>query len=183
MLTAEVRLDIRLFGHAHVSADGVPVKFAKRSTTLAMLAMIVLRRGQSIGRESLAFTLFPDADESAALAALRRYLYLANKSLPARSGASWLIIDDETVRWNEASGAFVDVIAFERLGERAETQPQAIALYAGDLLEEIYDDWVVAERERLRGRYLVMLGESLDRYRADREFGAAIACAKRLLTR
>ena len=41
------------------ACDGVPVKFAKRSTTLAMLALIVLQRGRTISRESLAFTLFP----------------------------------------------------------------------------------------------------------------------------
>src|ERR1700689_35595 len=90
---ADVSLDIRLFGRASVSAGGVPVKFAKRATTLAMLALILLQRGQTISRESLAFTLFPEADETSALAELRRYLYLANKSLPARPDDPWLIGD------------------------------------------------------------------------------------------
>ncbi len=181
MQRIETQLDIRFFGHANVTAAGAPVKFAKRSTTLALLALVVLKRGAAISRESLAFTLFPEADESAALADLRRYLYLATKALPQRSGEPWLIVDADTVRWNEASGAFVDIVAFEALAASDETQPQAIELYAGDLLEDIYDDWVVAERERLRTRYLAILTESLDRYRALREFPSAIACAKRLL--
>jgi predicted ATPase/DNA-binding SARP family transcriptional activator len=178
---AEAPLDIRLFGRASVSAAGVPVKFAKRSTTLAMLALVLLQRGQTVARESLAFTLFPELDEAAALAELRRYLYLANKALPGRDGDPWLLIDSDTIRWNAETDAFVDVVAFERFASDAETQTAAIELYAGDLLEDVYDDWVVAERERLRALFLSIATESLERHRSRREFPAAIACAKRIL--
>ncbi len=174
-------LEVRLFGQADVRYAGEPVKFAKRSTTLAMLALLVLKHGHEISRESLAFTLFPESDEAAALAELRRYLYLANKALPAVSGTPWIVSDAETVRWNEAAGAFVDVVEFERLGAEPATQPQAVELYTGDLLENVYDDWILTERERLRARYLAVLNELLGRYRAARDFGAAIACAKRIL--
>ncbi len=174
-------LIVRLFGQADIRWNGSPLKFAKRATTLAMLARIVLQLGAPISRESLAFTLFPDADEATALSELRRYLYLANKSLPHRSNEPCLLVDAETVCWNHKAGAFIDTVAFERLGADPETQSQAIELYRGDLLEDVYDDWVVRERERFRARYLAMLGESLDRHRAMRDFGSAIACAKRLL--
>jgi DNA-binding SARP family transcriptional activator len=175
------RLDIRLFGHANVSFAGVPLKFAKRSTTLAMLACVLLKRGRPMPRESLAYLLFPEVDEAAALAELRRYLYLANKALPACDVEPWLLLDAETVRWNERANAFVDVVEFERLSVSAETQGQAIDLYAGDLLEDVYDDWVLAERERLRSRYLALLNECLDRHRANREFNVAISYANRVL--
>ncbi len=174
-------LDIRLFGHASISVAGVPLKFAKRSTTLAMLACVLLKRGRPVPRESLAYLLFPEMDEHAAVAELRRYLYLANKALPARAADPWLLLDAETVAWNARAKAFVDVLEFERLSERAETQGEAIELYAGDLLEDVYDDWVLEERERLRSRYLAVLNESLDRHRANREFTAAISYANRVL--
>jgi DNA-binding SARP family transcriptional activator len=147
-----------------------------------MLARIILQHGHALSRESLAFTLFPDVDESAALAELRRYLYLANKALPDRAGDPWIVVDAETVRWNEAAGAFVDTVEFERLGADPETHSQAIELYAGDLLEDVYDDWVVSERERLRTLYLAILSESIERHRARRDFATAIGYAKRLLT-
>ena len=146
-----------------------------------MLARIILQHGHALSRESLAFTLFPDVDERAALAELRRYLYLANKALPERAGEPWIVVDAETVRWNEAAGAFVDTVEFERLSRDPETQSEAIELYAGDLLEDVYDDWVVSERERLRARYLAILSESIERHRARRDFGTAIGYAKRLL--
>lgn len=174
-------LDVRFFGHGDVRVGGVAVKFAKRTTTLAMLALVALQRGTAISRESLAFTLFPEADEATALAELRRYLYLANKALPKTSGETWLIVDPESVRWNAAANASIDVISFERLAANAETHSQAIELYSGDLLEDIYDDWIVAERERLRTSYLALLSESIARYRAERQFNAALACAARLL--
>jgi DNA-binding SARP family transcriptional activator len=175
-------VEVRLFGQANVTYAGVPVKFARRSTTLAMLALLVLQRGKPMSRESLAFTLFPDVDESAALAELRRYLYLVNKALPPRADDPWIVADADVVRWNESAGAFVDVVEFERLSASTATQAQAVELYAGDLLADVYDDWVLAERERLRTRYLDVLAELLDRYRSERAYGAAIACAKRILS-
>ena len=179
--SSDGRLDIRLFGHASVTFAGAQLKFAKRSTTLAMLACVLLKRGRPISRESLAYLLFPEIDEAAALAELRRYLYLANKALPASDGDPWLLLDAETVRWNERAEAFVDVAEFERLGANVETQERAIELYAGDLLEDVYDDWILAERERLRSRYLALLNDSIERRRANREFSAAIAYANRVL--
>ncbi|HEY2476440.1 MAG TPA: AAA family ATPase [Candidatus Cybelea sp.] len=176
------QLEIRLFGQPEILYGGVPVKFAKRSATLAMVAQLVLKRGRALSRESLAFTLFPDNDEATALAELRRYLYLASKALPERSGGSWILSDADTVRWNDDAEAFVDVVEFERLaGDRA-TQQRAAELYTGDLLESVYDDWVLGERERLRERYFGLLDELIDRFRANRDFTAAIGYAKRVLS-
>lgn len=176
-----LHIEVRLFGQADVRFAGAPIKFAKRAATLAMLAQLVLKRGRSLSRDSLAFTLFPDHDEEGALAELRRYLYRANKALPERNGEPWILSDADTVRWNENAEALVDVFEFEKLAVDRETQPQAVELYTGDLLENVYDDWVVVERERLREQYIALLDELTVRLRAERNFGAAIGYAKRLL--
>lgn len=174
-------LDIRLFGQARLTAGDGPIKFAKRNRTIALLARIILQRGAPISRESLAFSVFPDEDEPTALAELRRYLYLAGKALPERSGDPWLIADAETVRWNLEAGATIDVIAFEDLARNPDTQALACELYHGDLLAEIYDDWILSERERLRARYLTILDESFERFRSGRQFSLAIEYARRIL--
>ena len=175
------QLDIRLFGQAGVCLNGTPIKFAKRNRTIAMLARIILQRGTPLSRDALAYSVFPDDDEATAVAELRRYLYLAGKALPERAGEPWLIADAETVRWNIEAGAAIDVIAFEEFARDPSTLEQAFDLYTGDLLEEIYDDWIVAERERLRARYLTILDELLARHRSKRHYPAAIECAKRIL--
>ncbi len=177
-----VELEIRLFGQANALAMGVPLKFAKRSTTLAMLGLLVLRRAQPVARTFLAYTLFPDSEEEQALTELRRYLYLAGKTLPARQkGEPWLIIDADTIRWNEASGAFIDVVEFERLAADESSYAAAVDLYGGDLLEDSYDDWIVVERERLRTLYLQRLGDLVERYRGARDYATALGYANRLL--
>lgn len=175
------QLDIRLFGQARLTAGDGPIKFAKRNRTIALLARIILQRGAPISRESVAYSIFPDEDEPTALAELRRYLYLAGKALPERPGDPWLIADAETVRWNVDAGAIIDVIAFEDLARSPQTQTQACDLYEGDLLDEIYDDWILTERERLRARYLTILDESLERFRSQRNFALASEYAKRIL--
>ena len=136
-----VELEIRLLGQANALSAGVPLKFAKRSVTLAMLGLLVIRRAQPVARTFLAFTLFPDFEEEQALTELRRYLYLAGKTLPSPpSGEPWLVADGETIRWNEASGAWIDVVEFERLAADESTYAEAVDLYGGDLLEDSYDD-------------------------------------------
>lgn len=176
------QLEVRLFGQPDVHVAGAPIKFAKRSTTLAMLAQLVLCRGRPLSRESLAFTLFPDSDEASALAELRRYLYRANKALPERNAEPWIMSDADTVRWNGEAEALVDVFEFEKLASDTATQQQAVELYTGDLLENVYEDWVIAERERLRDRYIALLDELIDRLRAERNFNVAIGYAKRILS-
>jgi DNA-binding SARP family transcriptional activator/predicted ATPase len=174
-------LELRLLGQANAFAHGTPVKLAKRATTLAMLALLALRRAQPVARNFLAFTLFPDADEETALGELRRYLYLANKALPSHDGGPWLLVDAETVAWNGGSAVLVDATRFEDLAAAQATRAQAIDLYSGDLLDELYDDWVFAERERLRSIYLQTLVELIDVHRAAHEFQRALGYAQRLL--
>ena len=50
-------LEVRLFGQPHVTASGAPVEFARRSTTITMLALLILKRNQPVARTFLAFTL------------------------------------------------------------------------------------------------------------------------------
>jgi DNA-binding SARP family transcriptional activator len=67
----------------------------------------------------------------------------------------------------------------------AETQRQALeeafALYCGDLLEGCYDDWCLAERERLQLLLLRVLKRLQRHYRLCGAFEAAMSCGHRLL--
>ena len=175
-------LQIRLFGQADVRASGKSLKLARRCLTLTMLGLLILRREQPVARTFLAYTLFPDHNEERALGELRRYLHLAGKALEAETDEPALLVDADTVRWNEDCAAFVDVVAFEQRVVEPSTCEEAVALYTGDLLEGVYDDWVITERERLRSLFLNALIVLIERSRTARDYGSALTYGTRLLT-
>ena len=180
-MNAPVNLEVHLLGQARVCVDGAPIRFAKRSVTLAMLAYLILQRGRTVSRETLAFTLFPDLPESDAFKELRRYLYLTQKALPALDGRAWIEADNESMRWNAAAPARIDVLVFEQLAGSPATLGAAVDAYEGDLLAEIYDDWIVAERERLRTIHLNALSSLVVACRSARDYSRTIGYAQRLL--
>ena len=63
-----------------------------------------------------------------------------------------------------------------RAGERC------LALYRGEFLSGYYDDWVLVERERLRGVLLEVLERLLRSYKVRAEYERALAAARRLVT-
>ncbi|HXW77070.1 MAG TPA: AAA family ATPase, partial [Candidatus Eremiobacteraceae bacterium] len=183
MKGARAVLRIKLLGTGHVFDGNSEIKLPSRASTLPLLAYIVLHGADTIPRSQLAFTLWPDEPEQDSLHDLRRKLHLLLKSLPSATGeaAPWIVVDGDTVAWNTARVIDFDVARFERLRADPSTLEQAVALYEGDLLEEIYDDWIVAERERLRGLYLADLNSLILASRSRRAFDTAAAYAKRLL--
>jgi DNA-binding SARP family transcriptional activator len=175
-------LDVILFGQPQVLAGGRVLKFAKHQVSLSLLAYLVVHRGETVSRPFLAFTLFPDEPEETALAELRRYLSLANKTLPNRpDGAPWITSDADSVTWNTAADCFIDVVEFERLAAEPGSLSHAVDLYRGDFLEDTYDDWIITKRERLRSAYIAALGRLILQHRSRREFSSAIGYAQRLL--
>lgn len=121
----------------------------------ALLAYLVLHRRLPHHREKLADLLLQDA----ALDRVRRnfsdILYRLQKTL----GSDWLVIEGDTVALRVDEQLWVDVWEFEHYaasGQEADLQ-KAADLYAGDLLPELYDDWLLAERELRRNQYLSTL--------------------------
>ncbi len=178
----EAKLDIRLLGHPQIASAGATIKLPKRAATIPLAAYLLLHREQQISRNTLAFTLWADATEEVALAELRRYVYLLNKTLPPTpSGEPWIRADGDMLRWHVDDAMRLDVADFERLSADPGTCAEAVDVYAGDLLADSYDDWVVSYRERLRALYFTDLSTLIARYRDDRKFARALEYAARLL--
>ena len=57
----------------------------------------------------------------------------------------------------------------------------AIAEYRGDLLDGLYDDWVIGERERLRNRYLSALQQTAVQLAAVEDYAEASRFGRELL--
>lgn len=59
--------------------------------------------------------------------------------------------------------------------------PSFIDLYQGDLLPDLYDDWIGPERDRLRSLYIDALLQAVQQMRSRSEYAEAIELAQRVL--
>ena len=180
------RLQLRLLGGFDLQAgpgQAVPIRLKKAQ---ALLAYLACHPGRSHRREKLATLLWPEMDDWQARANLRKVLFVLRRGLSVISPS--LRLDEDTVTLDTAA-LDVDVLAFQRLARRADPEAlqQAVDLYRGDLLEGLgvteapFEEWLVAERERLRELALETLAKLLADQTKSEESGAAIATALRLL--
>jgi DNA-binding SARP family transcriptional activator len=174
-------LRVHLFGHFRIDANGVPYPIATHRKTLPLMAYLLLHRNAAVQRDFLSFLLWPDESEEAARAKLRATLHELLRGLPVAPEGHWIVNEGARLRWNPDAKASLDVEEFEAAVADPQRLEEAIALYTGDLLEALYDEWIVAPRERLRSAYLGALGQLTSRFRRRLEYSQAIAYAKRLL--
>lgn len=169
-------MEIRLFGAREFTHGGQLWRFTAPPRTIALLAYLVMARGP-VRRDLLAAMLWPETDEETARANLRRHLHHLQKALPA-SAIPWITVDAAGVRWS--GDAWIDAPAFEHLHEAGE-RAQAVACYTGEFLTGIYDDWVVAHRERLASAYLDDLAALLADARSRLDHATAVLYAQAIL--
>ena len=177
-------LHIYLFGHLRIMADGQPVKFTALPKTAPLWAYLLLHRDKPVPRDTLACTLWPDVADVEARANLRRHLHELRRVLPPASDAApWLLGDAGRIQWNPAAGWWLDVAEFERLCAIPESLADAVTHYTGDLLENIYDDCIFFDRERLRNLHFSVLGRLVNECRNRGDLPGAIAYAEQILER
>jgi DNA-binding SARP family transcriptional activator/predicted ATPase len=180
------RLTLALLGGFQGRLDtAAPLTLPTRKTQ-ALLAFLALPPGRSHAREKLASLLWGGMREPQARRGLRQSLFSLRKAVGAEPPA--LLIDGETVALNPAT-VEVDVVEFERqVGEGTPAAlGRAAALYRGELLEGLalqeapFEEWLSAERERLRELALEALARLLQLQRATGATEAALQTSLRLL--
>jgi len=175
-------LRISLFGQPSLVLDATPLRFNAPPKTLPLLAYLLLHRVQPVAREQVAFALWPDERENVARANLRRHLHQLLHALPA-TDVPWLINTGRALQWNAQADLWLDVAEFECLSANPQTLAQAVALYRGDLLDGLCEDWLFFERERLRDLYLADINRLIALHRSRRDYAKAIGYAQQLLMR
>lgn len=148
------RLNLTLLGgfRARLDTDQALVIAIKKSQ--ALLAYLALPLGQAHPRDKLAALLWGDMREAQARAGLRQTLFTLRKTLgepaPLRLVGDTVALDPAVA--TSDVGRFEQQIARGDPGGLAE----AAALYQGDLLEGLtlqeppFEEWLIAERLRLR---------------------------------
>lgn len=132
-------------------------------TNRSLFAYLLLHRAQPLNRRRLAFLFWSRATETAARRNLRQYIHNIRTTLEPieiESGATLLHADGSSIQINPEASIWIDAESFEHHARDEATiheLQEAIALYKGDLLEDIYDEWCDEVRGTFRQTYLSTL--------------------------
>jgi DNA-binding SARP family transcriptional activator len=180
------QLTLSLLGGFQARLDGgqllvVPAK------AQALLAYLAARPGQAHPRDKLAALLWGGTGQEQARGSLRHTLFTIRQAVRGLSPGV-LVAEAQAVALKPAA-VDVDVLTFEKLVAEgtAEAFERAAALYQGELLEGLsvdeppFEEWLLAERERLRELALEALARLLAHQSKSQATERAIQTAIRLL--
>lgn len=159
----------------------------------ALFAYLALRPGVLQSREHLSFLFWPDSTEAQARTNLRQLLHHLRSALP--DGGQFLSADSQNILWRSTAEFSIDVADFEKAAARAEKAAKggdfaesrkelehAAALYDGDFMPGLYDEWVEEERKRLRTKCCDVLRQLTALFETAGNLSSAVQAAERLLS-
>jgi DNA-binding SARP family transcriptional activator len=173
--SARPSLRVRFFGHFEVLCDGEPVPLGRNGKALAILKHLLANRSRPVSQDHLMGWLWPDSSLKKARWSLNSAVHGLRKLLAdcpsSPSGVSYVLLEEGYYRLGPDVRVATDVEEFDehyergrrlegerRLEEANEEYERAVGLYRGDyLVEDLYEDWTMVERERLSNAYTDML--------------------------
>jgi DNA-binding SARP family transcriptional activator len=166
-------LRARFFGHFELSCDGEAVPLGRNGKALAILKYLLAHQGRPVSQDHLMGWLWPESSPKKARWSLNSAVHILRKLLSSCSSAAvnYVLLEEGYYRLFPDVGVATDVEEFdahyergrrlEKAGQRREAvaeHEEAVELYRDDyLLEDLYEDWTMVERERLANAYVDML--------------------------
>ena len=189
-------LYISLFGSLQVyhSDQSQAVKLTRGLKML--LAYLLLEPARMHSRELLAGLFWGDLDQERARACLNTALWRLRRALELEDtpAETYLLANELEVGFNPHSQHWLDVQVFQEQVGRILNRPvegldladmqafrQALELYQGDLLEGIYEDWVLRAREQMRLMYLNGLATLMQVYRREQAYEKGLQVGQQIL--
>ena len=201
--TASVRpsLRVRFFGHFEMFCDGEPMPLGRNGKALTILKYLLANRARPVSQDHLMGWLWPDSNLKKARWSLNSAVHGLRKLLAgcpsSPSGMSYVVLEEGYYRLGPDLRVSTDVEEFDARYERGrrleaggrpeeanEEYEGAVGLYRGDyLVEDLYEDWTMVERERLANAYVDMLDRLAANYlevgRLQQSIGACYRALKR----
>ena len=184
-----VTLRIRLLGGVEVEQDGVRQR-VDSGRVESLLAYLLLHRDAPQSRQHLAYLLWPDTSDAQARTNLRHVLHTLRRTLG--DSGDRLDVGSRSLQWQASGTDVLDVAEFDAALAQADGIPdgehritllrRAVDLYRGDLVAGCYDEWLSAERETYRQRWVEALGTLASLLESTGQLQPATTCAERLLT-
>lgn len=191
-------LQIHLFGAGRVQAGNRTLAGFPHQQAYWLLSYLLLNRQHPQARERLAAAFWGDLPGLTARKSLRNALWRLRQGL-LNIGVdpdTVLAVDDDAVAFIGAGIGWLDVAEFEAgvaavrdVAGEALTPDQAVALeeaaalYTGDLLDGIYEDWCLNERERLSLLHLSALQKLMAYHGAHGNCEHGLRYGERILAR
>ena len=171
-------LTLKALGEFAVTRDGQSLPLLPTKKARALVAYLVMHRAADVSREQLLEVFWRDFDPQRGRDNLNATLWSIRRMFRnAALNPDDVIRTDRTlIRWHGIVDFDVDRLL--QLSEKMDSAAaeEALSLYRGDFLEGDFDDWAVAERERISLAYETLLS------RATKSFGN-VSAAEQLIGR
>jgi DNA-binding SARP family transcriptional activator len=193
-------LRARFFGHFEMLCDGETVALGRNGKALAILKYLLANRRRPVSQDHLMGWLWPESNLKKARWSLNSAIHGLRKILgdcPASTLTTYIVLEEGYYHLCPAVLVATDVDEFDecyeqgrRLEEAGRTEEaaaeyeRAIELYRGDyLIEDLYEDWTMVERERLSNAYIDILDRLAAHYMESGQLRESIRACYRVLER
>jgi DNA-binding SARP family transcriptional activator len=174
-VAVEPSLQARFFGHFEMLCDGKTMALGRNGKALTILKYLLANRTRPVSQDHLMGWLWPESNLKKARWSLNSAIHGLRKLLDGCSSSvsfNYVFLEDGYYRLSPDVLVTTDVDDFDRhyeqgrrlekdrrMREAAIEYERAIELYRDDyLIEDLYEDWTMVERERLANAYLDLLG-------------------------
>ena len=181
-------LNLELLGDFRLRSETGSLITISARKSQAMLAYLAVKPGQLVSRDKMAGLLWSSTAPEQARQSLRQTLSTLRRELAAVSSQKLLLEEGDFLSLDPAL-VQCDVVEFESLVATGtpEALDPAIRLYAGDFLEgflideEKFDQWVLAERDRLHRMALRAHAQLCEQLTRSGAIDEAVAVAQQAL--
>ena len=195
-------LRVRFFGHFEMLCDEELIHLGRNGKALTILKYLLAHRSRPVSQDHLMGWLWPHSNLKKARWSLNSTIHTLRKLLSecgAAAGSanrSYVVLEEGYYRLCSEVQILSDVDEFDTHYERgrrlhreegtleraAAHYERAISLYRGEyLVEDLYEDWTMVERERLSNAYIDMLGRLAEYYHRTNQHQESIRACYRIL--
>jgi DNA-binding SARP family transcriptional activator len=190
-------LQICLLGSVKVTRSTSDKEMKFTPTIQTLFSYLLLQPHRTHSREVLAGVFWGEQSERKARASLNTALWRLRRVIEPEgiTPGTYLLSNPTEIGFNQHSPYWLDVSLFDELTAPALKKPQellgekdvrdlekAISLYKGELLEGLYDEWAIRERERLRLQYLLCLDHLMRFYKREQAYEKSLVYGTLILS-
>src|ERR687896_1144412 len=167
-------LRVRFFGHFEMLREGEAMHLGRNGKALTILKYLLANHNRPVSQDHLMGWLWPESNLKKARWSLNSAIHGLRKLLSGCSSSvtkNYVFLEDGYYRLCPTVRVETDIDEFDvsyeqgrrlekahRTEEAAAEYEKAVELYRGDyLVEDLYEDWTMVERERLANAYIDIL--------------------------